>query len=46
MGKSNHEADISNSNNTDLSHNNDAYKAAMDNHGEQLNPTSSKYDGD
>lgn len=31
-----------NSNNTDLSHNNDAYKAAQDNHSEQLNSNSSK----
>jgi hypothetical protein len=31
-----------NSNNTDLSHNNDAYKAAQDNRSNQLNPNSSK----
>jgi len=35
-------ADQLNSNNTDLSHNNDAYKAAQDNRSEQLNPNSSK----
>ena len=31
-----------NSNDTDLSHNNDAYKAAQDNRSEQLNKNSSK----
>jgi hypothetical protein len=37
-----HHADQLNSNNTDLSQNNDAYKSAQDNHADQLNPNNSK----
>ena len=43
MGKGNHQADISNSNQTSLDHNNHDYKAAMDNHANQLNPTHDEY---
>jgi hypothetical protein len=36
--QNNHKADIKNSNNTTLNHNNKTYKAATDNHVTQKNP--------
>ena len=39
----NHQADIKNHNNTTLDRNNAAYKNATNNHADQLNPNSSKF---
>ena len=35
-------SDVHNSNNTDLSHNNNEYKSAQDNRSDQLNPNNDK----
>ncbi len=39
----NHNADIKNHNNVNLSRNNSTYKATTDNHGQQKNSTSPKF---
>ncbi len=38
----NHKSNQKNSNNTNLSHNNSAYKGAQDNRSKQLNPNNKK----
>lgn len=43
--KSNTIADTNNSNNQNMSHNNDTYKAAQDNRSNQLNPNNTLYQG-
>lgn len=45
MGKTNHQADIKNDNNTTLDNNIITYKKATDNHANELNPNNQRYQG-